>query len=275
MLTVSPVSDSGVDGHTNWALVSQLRQRFRRVLIISCSWYGWSAEAATHCTLACRCSGFSAHSNLTGIVPILGTAVYAFGQMMTFLPIQLYLVDTFTYAASAVAAATVRFLFAYLGRLAYTFFCSVFPLHVRLRVPSVRPGDVRHARDGRRPVVASGCVLFYSESCPSQTDCLRSTGLSIVLGIPFPIFLWFKGESIRAKSRFAKASVKAYLRKERQFSRVAGLSQRSSLRWNLVNCTYRRQSSASASQRKGEQDRTYLLPDYVAVSDVSLPDYLG
>uniref|UniRef100_D8PMZ4 Major facilitator superfamily (MFS) profile domain-containing protein n=1 Tax=Schizophyllum commune (strain H4-8 / FGSC 9210) TaxID=578458 RepID=D8PMZ4_SCHCM len=59
------------------------------VIPIGLFWYGWSAEAATH-----------------WIVPILGTAVYAFGQMLTFLPIQLYLVDTFTYAASAVAAAT-------------------------------------------------------------------------------------------------------------------------------------------------------------------------
>ncbi|KAL1746272.1 major facilitator superfamily domain-containing protein [Schizophyllum fasciatum] len=59
------------------------------VIPIGLFWYGWSAEAATH-----------------WIVPILGTGVYAFGQMLTFLPIQLYLVDTFTYAASAVSAAT-------------------------------------------------------------------------------------------------------------------------------------------------------------------------
>ncbi|KAL1704529.1 major facilitator superfamily domain-containing protein [Schizophyllum commune] len=124
------------------------------VIPIGLFWYGWSAEAATH-----------------WIVPILGTAVYAFGQMMTFLPIQLYLVDTFTYAASAVAAATFfRSMFGF-----------AFPLFAQEMFDTLGMGG--------------GLSLL--------------AGLSIVLGIPFPIFLWFKGESIRAKSRFAKASVKA------------------------------------------------------------------
>ncbi|KAL1688547.1 major facilitator superfamily domain-containing protein [Schizophyllum commune] len=110
-------------------------------------------------------------TGLLGIVPILGTAVYAFGQMMTFLPIQLYLVDTFTYAASAVAAATFfRSMFGF-----------AFPLFAQEMFDTLGMGG--------------GLSLL--------------AGLSIVLGIPFPIFLWFKGESIRAKSRFAKASVKA------------------------------------------------------------------
>ncbi|KAL1725148.1 major facilitator superfamily domain-containing protein, partial [Schizophyllum commune] len=34
--------------------------------------------------------------------------------------------------------------------------CHLLPLHVRLRIPSVRTRDVRHARDGRRPVFACG-----------------------------------------------------------------------------------------------------------------------
>ena len=40
-------------------------------------------------------------------MPIIGSAIYGFGQMLTYFPIQLYLVDTFTYAASAVSAAAV------------------------------------------------------------------------------------------------------------------------------------------------------------------------
>jgi hypothetical protein len=71
-------------------------------------WYGWSAEAKTH-----------------WIMPIIGTTIFGFGAMMTLyalsrklkrgfqrlffsLPIHLYLVDTFTYAASALSAASVR-----------------------------------------------------------------------------------------------------------------------------------------------------------------------
>ncbi|KAG2367887.1 major facilitator superfamily domain-containing protein [Suillus spraguei] len=52
-------------------------------------WYGWSAQAKAHF-----------------MMPIIGTAIFGFGLMTTFLPIQLYLVDTFTYAASATAAAS-------------------------------------------------------------------------------------------------------------------------------------------------------------------------
>ncbi|KAG1763003.1 hypothetical protein EV702DRAFT_1205898 [Suillus placidus] len=40
-------------------------------------------------------------------MPIIGTTIFGFGLMTTFLPIQLYLVDTFTYAASATAAASL------------------------------------------------------------------------------------------------------------------------------------------------------------------------
>ncbi|KAF7335369.1 MFS domain-containing protein [Mycena sanguinolenta] len=46
-------------------------------------WYGWSAAAKIH-----------------WIMPIIGSGIFGFGMMCTFLPIQLYLVDTFTYAAS-------------------------------------------------------------------------------------------------------------------------------------------------------------------------------
>lgn len=54
-------------------------------------WYGWSVEEKTH-----------------WIVPIIGTAFIGVGTMCAFLPIQMYLIDTFgMYAASALATNTV------------------------------------------------------------------------------------------------------------------------------------------------------------------------
>ncbi|KAG6840002.1 hypothetical protein C0991_009654 [Blastosporella zonata] len=53
-------------------------------------WYGWSAQAKIH-----------------WIMPIIGTGIFGFGLMCSFLPIQLYLVDAFRFAASATAAASV------------------------------------------------------------------------------------------------------------------------------------------------------------------------
>ncbi|KAJ7887576.1 major facilitator superfamily domain-containing protein [Mycena olivaceomarginata] len=53
-------------------------------------WYGWSAEAKIH-----------------WIMPIIGSGIFGFGMMSTFLPIQLYLVDAFQFAASALSAASV------------------------------------------------------------------------------------------------------------------------------------------------------------------------
>lgn len=54
-------------------------------------WYGWTAEYKTH-----------------WIVPIIGTAFTGIGTICTFLPIQMYLIDSFgIYAASALATNTV------------------------------------------------------------------------------------------------------------------------------------------------------------------------
>ncbi|KAF5381298.1 hypothetical protein D9615_008391 [Tricholomella constricta] len=53
-------------------------------------WYGWSAQAKLH-----------------WIMPIIGSGIFGFGMMSSFLPIQLYLVDAFRFAASATAAASV------------------------------------------------------------------------------------------------------------------------------------------------------------------------
>jgi MFS family permease len=66
-------------------------------------WYGWTAEYKVH-----------------WIVPILGTTFIGVGTICAFLPIQMYLIDTFTiYAASALATNTVvRSLFGALLPLA-------------------------------------------------------------------------------------------------------------------------------------------------------------
>ncbi|THU82299.1 multidrug resistance protein 4 [Dendrothele bispora CBS 962.96] len=112
-------------------------------------WYGWSAQAKVH-----------------WIMPIIGTGIFGFGLMTAYLPIQLYLVDTFTYAASAVAAASVfRSLFGF-----------AFPLFA----------DQMFAAMG-----VGGGNSFLA-------------GMAIVLGVPFPIWLYFNGEKMRARSKLAR-----------------------------------------------------------------------
>ena len=54
-------------------------------------WYGWSLQYHTH-----------------WIVPIIGSAFIAVGMLYTYLPVQMYLVDTYTlFAASATGACTI------------------------------------------------------------------------------------------------------------------------------------------------------------------------
>jgi len=115
------------------------------VVPVGLLWYGWAAQEKAHF-----------------ILPIIGAGVFSFGMMGTFLPIQLYLVDSFQYAASAIAAATViRSLFGF-----------VFPLF------------------GEQMFDALGNGGGYS----------LLAGLAIVIGIPFPIWIYYAGEKIRAKS---------------------------------------------------------------------------
>ncbi|KAJ7483888.1 multidrug resistance protein 4 [Mycena galericulata] len=103
-------------------------------------WYGWSAAAKIH-----------------WIMPIIGTG---------YLPTQLYLVDTFTFAASALSAASVfRSLFG-----------CVFPLF--------------------------GPPMFAALGIGGGNSLLG--GLAIVLGIPFPVYLYYHGASIRAKSKLTR-----------------------------------------------------------------------
>ncbi|KAF5357193.1 hypothetical protein D9756_006598 [Leucocoprinus leucothites] len=116
-------------------------------------WYGWSAQAKIH-----------------WIMPIIGSGIFGFGMMTTFLPIQLYLVDTFTYAASALAGASLfRSLLGF-----------AFPLF--------------------------GAQMFAALGEGGGNSLLA--GLAIVLGIPFPVWLYFKGEEIRARNPLTATSVK-------------------------------------------------------------------
>ncbi|KAK1220544.1 hypothetical protein PQX77_016684 [Marasmius sp. AFHP31] len=108
-------------------------------------WYGWSAQAKAH-----------------WIMPIIGSGIFGFGQMTCFLPISLYLVDAFTYAASALSAASV--LRSFLG--------FAFPLFAQQMFNALNYGG--------------GASLLG--------------GLAIILGIPFPIWIYYRGEAIRAKS---------------------------------------------------------------------------
>ncbi|KAK0434636.1 major facilitator superfamily domain-containing protein [Armillaria borealis] len=112
-------------------------------------WYGWSAQLHAH-----------------WMMPIIGSAIYGFGMMTTYLPIQLYLVDSFSYAASALAAASVfRSLFGF-----------AFPLFADQMFDALGLG-------GGNSLLA---------------------GLAIVLGIPFPIWVYYRGEQMRLRSSFSK-----------------------------------------------------------------------
>ncbi|KAJ7228182.1 major facilitator superfamily domain-containing protein [Mycena pura] len=112
-------------------------------------WYGWSAQAKIH-----------------WIMPIIGSGIFGFGMMCAFLPIQLYLVDTFTYAASALSAASVfRSLLGF-----------AFPLF--------------------------GEQIFDKLGNGGGNSLLG--GLAIVLGIPFPIYLYYRGADIRKRSRLTR-----------------------------------------------------------------------
>ncbi|KAG9219127.1 hypothetical protein CCMSSC00406_0001537 [Pleurotus cornucopiae] len=102
---------------------------------------------------------------LTMLFPV---GIFGFGLMTTFLPIQLYLVDAFSYAASALAAASV--LRSLLG--------FIFPLF--------------------------GQQMYNALGLGGGNSLLA--GLSIILGIPFPIWIWYNGERIRLRSKLSKAN---------------------------------------------------------------------
>jgi MFS family permease len=108
-------------------------------------WYGWSAQA-----------------QVNYMMPIVGASIFAFGLMIASLAIQLYLVDAFVYAASAVAAAsTLRSLLGF-----------AFPLF--------------------------GQQMFAALGYGGGNSLLA--GIAIVIGIPFPVWIYYAGERIRARS---------------------------------------------------------------------------
>ncbi|EJD34585.1 MFS general substrate transporter, partial [Auricularia subglabra TFB-10046 SS5] len=112
-------------------------------------WYGWTARSSVH-----------------WIVPIIGTAVFGLGVMLSFLAIQLYLVDTFTFAASAIAAASfLRALFGF-----------VFPLFAQQMFDAMGTG-------------------------PGNS---MLAGIAIVVGVPFPIYLYYRGELLRSRSSLTR-----------------------------------------------------------------------
>ncbi|CAE6526256.1 unnamed protein product [Rhizoctonia solani] len=115
------------------------------LIVVGLLWYGWTAHVKAHY-----------------ILPIIGSGIFGAGMMCCFMPIQLYLVDSFTYAASAVAAATfIRSLFGF-----------AFPLF------------------GQR--------LFDAMGVGGGHTFLA--GIALIVGVPFPIWIYFKGEKMRANN---------------------------------------------------------------------------
>ncbi|KAF8623729.1 hypothetical protein AX15_006231 [Amanita polypyramis BW_CC] len=108
-------------------------------------WYGWSSQAKMH-----------------WIMPIIGSGIFGFGILTCYIPIQLYLVDIFAYAASATSAASV--LRSLLG--------FAFPLF--------------------------GQQMFNALGLGGGNSLLA--GLAVILGIPFPIWIYYKGEEMRART---------------------------------------------------------------------------
>jgi hypothetical protein len=105
------------------------------------------------------------------------------------LPIHLYLVDTFTHAASALSAASVRLLAVFYPAIV----CAESAVNRRMQVS--------------RSLLAFAFPLFGAQM-------FRALGLgvgnsllavlAIVMGVPFPIFIWFYGERLRARSSMMK-----------------------------------------------------------------------
>ena len=107
-------------------------------------------------------------------------------MMLIYIPIQLYLVDAFQYAASALAAAAVRppaprgpqgaVLTPRFAQVFRSLFGFAFPLF----------GEQLFATLG----VGGGNTLL--------------AGIGIVVGVPFPIWIYYKGEGMRARSKLTR-----------------------------------------------------------------------
>lgn len=100
-------------------------------------------------------------------MPNIGAALFAAGTIASFQCTQTYIVDTYsTYAASAVASVTVLRSLAGFG----------FPLFARSMYNALGLGW-------------GNSVLGF---------------VAIAIGVPAPFILWRYGESLRAKSKFAR-----------------------------------------------------------------------
>ncbi|KAF8512601.1 multidrug resistance protein 4 [Hysterangium stoloniferum] len=112
-------------------------------------WYGWAAQQHLH-----------------WVMPIIGGGVFTFGMILIYLSVQLYLVDAFQYAASALAAAAV-----------FRFLCAFgFPLF----------GEQLTAKLG-----FGGANSLLA-------------GIAIVIGVPFPIWIYYRGEQMRARNKLSR-----------------------------------------------------------------------
>jgi len=108
-------------------------------------WFGWSAQARIH-----------------WIMPIIGSAIFSGGMILTYLATQLYIVDSFKFAASALSSVAVfRAIFGF-----------AFPLFATQMFDALGNGP--------------GYSLFG--------------GVLLLIGIPFPIWIWFYGARLRERS---------------------------------------------------------------------------
>lgn len=110
--------------------------------------------------------GWSAQYKTHWIVPNIGAAIFAAGNQLVFQNCQTYIVDSYTrFAASAIAATTV---FRSLGGFAFPLFAS---------------------------------AMYGALGYGWGNTTLAFAGLAI--GLPAPCILWWYGESLRKKSKFA------------------------------------------------------------------------
>jgi hypothetical protein len=108
--------------------------------------------------------GWSAQATIHWIMPIIGATIFGFGFICTLLPIQMYFVDTFEYSASALAGSSaLRFLFGF-----------VFPLFAPPMIDAMGLG---------------GAYSFLA-------------GVLLLVGVPFPLWIFYHGEKMRKASRF-------------------------------------------------------------------------
>ncbi|KAK5995506.1 MFS transporter cpaT [Cladobotryum mycophilum] len=106
--------------------------------------------------------GWTAQTRQHWMLPVIGSAIFGFGMMSILLPLQLYFVDAFKYPAAALASAAL--------------FRSLLAFAIPLFAPQM--------------LSAMGLGGTYS----------FLGGLSIVIGIPLPLWVYMCGERIRARS---------------------------------------------------------------------------